>query len=99
SLSYLHRFPVDTLKIDQSFIRNIDSDAGDRAVVNAIISLGESLGLRIVAEGVETERQAECLRGRGGRVDMALQGFHFCRPQRPDAIEIFLRERATPSAA
>ena len=99
SLNYLKHFPVDTLKIDQSFIRNIDSDAGDRAVVNAIISLGESLGLRIVAEGVETERQAECLRGRGGRVDMALQGFHFCRPQQPDAIETFLRERATPSAA
>ncbi len=93
SLSYLKHFPVDTLKIDQSFIRGLGGDPGDTAVVNAIISLGESLSLKIVAEGVETAEQAAALRARAGRVVVAGQGYYFCRPQAVAGLEAFLRSQ------
>ncbi|APC17748.1 GGDEF domain-containing response regulator [Pseudomonas frederiksbergensis] len=62
SLSYLRRFPVDVLKIDQSFIRGLNSDNNDNALVSAIISLGKSLNLNIIAEGVETLEQLDFLK-------------------------------------
>jgi diguanylate cyclase (GGDEF)-like protein/PAS domain S-box-containing protein len=83
SLSYLRQFPVDRLKIDKSFVSDIDSEGGDPLIVDAVTSLGRSLNLKVVAEGVETEAQMQFLRDRG--CDEG-QGFHFYRPLAADAV-------------
>jgi diguanylate cyclase (GGDEF)-like protein/PAS domain S-box-containing protein len=77
SLNYLKRMPVDRLKVDQSFVRDIHKDPESTTIVEAIISLGHSLKLKVIAEGVETEQQLEFLRDRGCE---EFQGFHFSRP-------------------
>jgi diguanylate cyclase (GGDEF)-like protein/PAS domain S-box-containing protein len=77
SLSYLKAFPLDTLKIDQTFVRQLLNDSGDAAIVRATIDLGQSLGLSIIAEGVEDFETANCLRGMG--CDEG-QGYQFGRP-------------------
>ncbi len=77
SLAYLKRFPVNKLKIDQSFIRNIHEDQDDASITDAVIRLGHSLGLTVVAEGVETEKHVTILKEKGCDI---FQGFHFCRP-------------------
>jgi diguanylate cyclase (GGDEF)-like protein/PAS domain S-box-containing protein len=77
SLSYLKRFSIDTLKIDRSFIKDIIQDSDDRAITTAVIAMAHSLKLQVVAEGVETREQLECLRGL--QCDF-LQGYLFCRP-------------------
>ena len=92
SLNYLKRFRIDTLKIDQSFVRDIHSDPDDRAIVQAIIQMAHALNLTTIAEGVETDEQADFLRANG--CDM-LQGYRFCRPIEPQAALAWLQERTT----
>jgi EAL domain-containing protein (putative c-di-GMP-specific phosphodiesterase class I) len=83
SLSYLRRFPIDVLKIDQSFIRALGTDSNDEALVNAIISLGKSLKLNIIAEGIETQDQLDFLRAHHCEEG---QGYFFSRAVEPEAF-------------
>ncbi|MDQ3627698.1 MAG: EAL domain-containing protein [Actinomycetota bacterium] len=84
SLNYLRRFPFDVLKIDQIFMSNLDSDNSTRKIVASIVELAHGLGLTVVAEGIETERQRTQLVELG--TDRA-QGFYFCRPLFRDQID------------
>jgi len=77
SLSYLKRLPLDTLKIDRTFISNIDTDAADEAIVSAILAMARSLGLKVVAEGVESQYQLDVLQRYGCQM---AQGYYFSRP-------------------
>lgn len=77
SLNYLKRFPIDTLKLDQSFVRDVNHDPGDAAIASAVMAMAQTLNLSVVAEGVETREQLDFFRSREcGR----LQGFYFSRP-------------------
>jgi diguanylate cyclase (GGDEF)-like protein/PAS domain S-box-containing protein len=77
SLAYLKRLPLDGLKIDKSFIDGVPSGVADNSIVRAVMALGRSMGLAVIAEGVETAEQAEFLAGEGCRT---IQGYHFFRP-------------------
>ncbi len=87
SLAYLHSFPVDTLKIDRSFVKAVSSGEGNAAIVQVIATLATILNMDAVAEGVETEQEAEYLRDIMCRY---AQGYHFARPALPAAIERLL---------
>ncbi len=90
NLAYLKRFPLDTIKIDQSFVRDCIDDPADASLVTAICAMARGLGLAVVGEGVETPQQAEFLRHQGCHV---MQGYLFARPMPTEAFERFLRER------
>ena len=97
SLSYVKRLPVDRLKIDQSFIRNVVSDPSDRAIVAAIVNLAHSLRMEVVAEGVETVEQLEYVRGAGCD---AVQGYYCGRPMAAAQFEDFItRDRHVAATA
>ncbi|PWV59572.1 sensor domain-containing protein [Plasticicumulans acidivorans] len=83
SLSYLKRFPVSRLKVDQSFMRDLCTDAEDAAIVDAVVALARALGLDALAEGVETAEQLEALRDTGCRY---CQGYYFSRPLPAEAF-------------
>ncbi|HEX5012900.1 MAG TPA: bifunctional diguanylate cyclase/phosphodiesterase [Candidatus Limnocylindrales bacterium] len=92
SLSYLERFPVDILKIDRSFIANVAANGERPAIPRAIVELGRTLGLRVVAEGIEEPDQADWLVSLGCPLG---QGYLFSRPLGVDAMEMFLATDAT----
>lgn len=81
SLSYLRKFPVDALKIDQSFVRQISTAGDDRSIVTAVIALARSLRLRVIAEGVETLEELRFLQAH--QCEEA-QGYYFSRPVPPE---------------
>ncbi len=84
SLSYLKRFPIDTVKIDQEFVRDLTGDPNDRAIITAVVSMARALRLRVIAEGVETQEQLEFLQ-REACAEM--QGFLYSRPVTADDFE------------
>ena len=96
SLSYLKLLPLDELKIDQSFVRDLAIDPNDRAIVQAIITMGEAFGLDIIAEGVETEEQREQLHSHGC---YAYQGYLFAPPLSAKEVEALLHEVPPPTTA
>ncbi len=88
SLSQLKRFPIDTLKVDRAFVRDIPESVDDTAITKAVVTLGKALGVRVVAEGVETAAQYEFLRENGCD---EMQGFFFSKPCHPDAFVDLLK--------
>jgi EAL domain-containing protein (putative c-di-GMP-specific phosphodiesterase class I) len=96
SLSYMRRFPVDTLKVDSSFVRDVITGAADSGVVRAVIQMGNSLHMRVVAEGVETKDQVLILR------EMACveaQGYYLSRPTTAAGISNLMRRRKSVATA
>ena len=95
SLSTLRRFPFDKIKIDRTFIRDLPDDAGSRAIVRAIVALGDSLGMTTTAEGVETEAQLAELRGQGCT---DAQGYLFSEPVPAELARLLVASRVTAMA-
>ncbi len=87
SLNYIKRFPIDTLKIDQSFVKDVMKQPEDAAIIQAIITLAQSLRLGVVAEGVETEEQRDFLHSRNND---EMQGFLFSHPTSAENLELLL---------
>jgi len=96
SLAYLTTLPISELKIDRSFVRDLGITPQSSAVVSAIIALARSLGLRVIAEGVENLRQMEVLHRLGCGV---MQGFLFSKPLPPDDLELWLQQTILPRKA
>jgi EAL domain-containing protein (putative c-di-GMP-specific phosphodiesterase class I) len=92
SLTYLKRFPVDAVKIDRSFVRDLERDANDAAIVSTVIVMAQNLRLNVIAEGVETEGQLAFLRDRHCH---EFQGYLVSPPIPPEEFETFLRSPAS----
>jgi EAL domain-containing protein (putative c-di-GMP-specific phosphodiesterase class I) len=87
SLAYLRRLPLDTIKIDRTFVSGLGTDEPDLPIVQAVIALAHGLGVDVVAEGIETVEQLACLR------DLACdrgQGYYFARPMPPESLRALL---------
>jgi EAL domain-containing protein (putative c-di-GMP-specific phosphodiesterase class I) len=95
SLSYLKKFDIDYLKIDQAFVRNLAPESQDMALCEAIIVMAHKLGIKVVAEGVETEVQRDLLTAAG--CDFG-QGYHYSRPVPAEAFEVLLSNQLKASA-
>ncbi len=91
SLHYLKDFPIDRIKVAQEFVRDISADPGDAAIVETIIAMTASLGMEVMAEGVENIEQLRFLRSRGC---LQMQGFYFAKPMSADSIAQYLRSGA-----
>jgi len=89
SLAQIKNFPIDTLKVDRSFIHNLSQDSENQAITKAIIAMAKNLNLTVVAEGVETQEQKDFLRG---LICDEMQGFHFSRPIAADQLAFLLRK-------
>jgi diguanylate cyclase (GGDEF)-like protein/PAS domain S-box-containing protein len=90
SLQYLKKLPLTQLKIDKSFVRDLTSNAGDRAIVSTIIAMAQSFGIEVIAEGVETAEQQKCLLDKGC---FYYQGYLFSKPLPIDAFEALLKKK------
>lgn len=96
SLSYLQKLPIHELKIDQSFIHHLRENPDDEAIVNSIIQLADSKNLKLVAEGIETQPQADMLISK--QPNITLQGYFFGKPMPADAFESqFITSSPAPS--
>ncbi len=91
SLSYLKHFPIDVLKIDHSFVKEIPGNNDDTAIVNTIISMGHNMNLKVIAEGVETQEQRNCLTKLGCEL---AQGFYFSRPLSADDFLAYMNQHS-----
>ncbi len=94
SLAYLKRFPIDVLKIDRSFVRDIAVDDDDAAIVRTILAMAQALNLQVIAEGVESENQLKLLAALGCSEG---QGYYYARPMPGEALEAFLHDNAPAS--
>jgi diguanylate cyclase (GGDEF)-like protein len=90
SLNYLNRFPIDIVKIDQAFVAHLGQDPASHAIVRAVIDLAHTLGMTVVAEGVETAEQHKQLASLGCD---SCQGYYFARPMSADNLDTFLQQR------
>ena len=95
SLGYLKRFPIDVLKIDQSFVRDIPGDVDDAAIASTIVTMAHSLGLKVVAEGVETAAQLQFMREHSCD---AMQGYHLSKPLPAEQFGAFLKRSSRPAS-
>lgn len=91
SLSYLKKLPIDRIKIAQEFVRDIDTDEGDKAIAKATIVMAQSLGLKLIAEGVENRQQLSFLMSHGCNV---MQGYYFAKPMEVEKIRDFLNSES-----
>jgi EAL domain-containing protein (putative c-di-GMP-specific phosphodiesterase class I) len=93
SMAYLRQLPIDTLKIDRSFIAPLDDESSDNTVVDALLTIGHALGLSVVAEGIETQLQLAYVTANGAD---RVQGFHLAQPMPIGEAERFFRGRTLP---
>ena len=95
ALSYLRQFPIDTVKMDRSFVQNLGAGKADAALIRSVVELGDALDMQIIAEGIEGQQQLDSVAG--VRCDMA-QGYFFSPPLAPGGIAAMLREAAETAA-